>query len=283
MVIIDAQVHAYERDHPGRPWIRHLHGPPQVTSGDMVAAMDAVGVDGALLVSPYTLYGFDASYAVQAGAEFPDRFGLIAPMDSRREDVADEVAAWAATPGAVGVRLMMWGDVGRSADDAGVDRVFRAAAQQGLPLCVLGWGRLDVLDELARRHPNTQIVVDHLGLHQPFEPPVPSEPFADLAQLLSLGRNGNVAVKITGACTLSHEAFPFVDLRAPLERIFTTFGFDRCLWGTDWTRATGLVTYANGVDAFLAPDWLSDTERAVLMGGALTRIFNWSPSPSPTR
>ena len=31
---------------------------------DMVAAMDAVGVDGALLVSPYSMYGYDASYAL---------------------------------------------------------------------------------------------------------------------------------------------------------------------------------------------------------------------------
>jgi hypothetical protein len=26
MQIIDAQVHAYERNHPGRPWIGHLQG-----------------------------------------------------------------------------------------------------------------------------------------------------------------------------------------------------------------------------------------------------------------
>ena len=27
MPIIDAQVHAYERNHPGRPWAAVLHGP----------------------------------------------------------------------------------------------------------------------------------------------------------------------------------------------------------------------------------------------------------------
>ena len=63
--IIDAQVHAYERDHPGRPWAAVLHGPPEVTGDDMVAAMDEVGVDGALLVSPWTMYRFDASYAIE--------------------------------------------------------------------------------------------------------------------------------------------------------------------------------------------------------------------------
>jgi predicted TIM-barrel fold metal-dependent hydrolase len=65
MVTIDSQVHAYERNHPGRPWAGFLHGPAQVTGDDMVAAMDAVGVDGALLVSPYAMYRFDGSYALE--------------------------------------------------------------------------------------------------------------------------------------------------------------------------------------------------------------------------
>ena len=47
MPTIDVQVHAYERNRPGRPWVGVLRGPPQVTGDDMVAAMDAVGVDGA--------------------------------------------------------------------------------------------------------------------------------------------------------------------------------------------------------------------------------------------
>ena len=39
---IDVQVHAYERDHPGRPWAGFLQGPEQVTGDDMIAAMDNV-------------------------------------------------------------------------------------------------------------------------------------------------------------------------------------------------------------------------------------------------
>jgi len=64
MPTIDAQVHCYERNHPGRPWHAVLAGPPEVTGPDMVKAMDEVGVDGALLVSVYTMYRFDESYAV---------------------------------------------------------------------------------------------------------------------------------------------------------------------------------------------------------------------------
>jgi L-fuconolactonase len=107
MPTIDAQVHAYERNHPGRPWAAVLHGPPEVTGDDMVAAMDAVGVDGALLVSPFTMYRYDASYAVQVHARHPGRFGLIKPVDPSDPGVAETVSDWAATPGTVGIRIMM--------------------------------------------------------------------------------------------------------------------------------------------------------------------------------
>jgi predicted TIM-barrel fold metal-dependent hydrolase len=278
MAIIDAQVHAYERDHPGRPWAATLHGPPEVTGDDMVAAMDAAGVDGALLVSPWTMYRFDPGYAVEVGAAHPGRFGLVCPVDPRREDVGDVVEAWAATPGAVGVRLMLWGDVFDQVGEAAVSRVLAAAARHRLPLCVLCWGRVHLAAELAARHPETQLVIDHLGLHQPFEPPVPPDPFADLPAVLALSRLPNVAIKVTGAATLSHRPFPFEDLWEPLGRVFDAFGLDRCLWGTDWTRATALVSYPDAVAAFRETDRLSASDREALMGGTLTRIFGWAPA-----
>ena len=49
------------------------------------------------------------------------------------------------------------------------------------------------------------------------------------------------------------------------------------MWGTDWTRAVGLLTYEQGVEAFRVTDRLSDSDRALLMGQALQRIYNWPP------
>src|SRR2546428_324597 len=179
MVIIDAQVHAYERDHPGRPWAGVLTGPAEVTGDDMVAAMDAVGVDGAVLVSPFTMYGYDASYALEVHRQHPGRFGLVKPVD-------------------------------------------------------------------------------------------PSDP--------AVAEYANVAVKISGACTLSHEPFPYPDIWDPLARVFDAFGLHRCLWGTDWTRAVKVLTYQEGVEAFRVTDRLSDSDKAALMGESLTRVYNWAPS-----
>jgi len=278
MPTIDAQVHAYERNHSGRPWASVLAGPPEVTGDQMVAAMDAAGVDGAILVSPFTLYRYDAGYALAVHAAHPDRFALVKPVDPSDPAVAETVAEWRATPGAVGVRIMLNRDVSPDPADPGINRVLAAAARHALPVNLLAWGRLDQVRELAERNPDTQLVIDHLGLQQPFAPPPPAQPFAGLPQVLALAARPNIAIKISGACTLSHEPFPYPDIWDPLGRIFDAFGLDRCLWGTDWTRAVALLTYGQGVEAFRVTDRLSDSDRATLMGGALTRIYNWAPA-----
>ncbi len=273
---IDVQVHAYERNRPERPWNAFLQGPDEVTGDDMVAAMDAVGVDGALLISPFTLYGYDASYALEVYAKHPGKFGLIRPFDPQSEAIADEMAEWAATPGVVGARVMLAAQP-FEADHPGLNRILAAGAQASFPVNVMCSGKLPLLRELARRHPDTQVVVDHVGLAQPFEPPAPPEPFADLDNVLSLAECDNVAIKISGACTLSHQPFPYLDIWEPLSKIFDAFGFDRCMWGTDWTRAVRLLTYEQGVEAFRVTDRLSASERSTLMGGTLAKIYNWSP------
>lgn len=278
MLTIDAQVHAYESDRPERPWTAVLAGPPEVTGDDMVAAMDAVGVDGALLVSPYTMYRYDASYALEVYANHPGRFALIKPVDATDPGVAETIADWATTDGSVAIRVMMAYRDSVDADDPGINHVLQTAAKHGLPVNLLCWGVAEQAAKLAAANPDTQLVIDHLALKQPFEPPVPDEPFADLPKLLALAAYDNIVVKITGACTLSKTAYPFDDIWDPLARIFDAFGFERCLWGTDWTRAVNLITYEQGVEPFRMTDRLSDGDRALLMGESLARVYKWKPA-----
>ena len=141
--------------------------------------------------------------------------------------------------------------------DLGINRVLAAAARHSLPVNLLASGRLEQARELDARTPDTQVVVDYLGLQQPFVPLAPAEPFADLPSVLTLATQPNVAIKIAGACTLSHQPFPYWDIWDHLVHIFDAFGLDRCLWGTDWTRALSLLTYEHGVEVFRVTDPLS--------------------------
>ncbi|HEY1301346.1 MAG TPA: amidohydrolase family protein [Stellaceae bacterium] len=280
MPIYDSQVHAYESNHPGRPWAGTLVGPAEVNGDNMVGAMDAVGVDGAVLVSPFSMYRYDASYACDVYARHPTRFRLVKPVDPTDPAVADTIAQWAATPGAVGIRVFLRDEVSTDPADPALNRVLATAGRHSLPVNLACTGRLDQARQLAARNPDTQLVIDHLGLPQPQQPPAPAEPFADLPRVLALAAHPNIAVKISGACTLSHRPFPYPDIWDPLARIFDAFGFDRCLWGTDWTRAVKLLTYAQGVEAFKVSDRLSAGDRAKLMGDSLARIYSWSAAKS---
>src|SRR6201987_3865718 len=80
-VIIDAQVHAYAANTPERPWHSVPNWPAHVTGDEMVAAMDKVGVDGAIYISPFSMYQYDASYAVEVQKAHPDKFALVKPVN----------------------------------------------------------------------------------------------------------------------------------------------------------------------------------------------------------
>jgi L-fuconolactonase len=277
MPIIDSQVHAYEANTPKRPWDTVPNWPPHVTGDEMVAAMDKVGVDGAIFISSFSMYRYDASYAVEVVKAYPGRFGIIKPVDPDDQGVADVIAEWKKIPGTVGIRIMYRKEAKRAPDDPGFDRIAKAAVRYNFPVNVLCWGNLDAGMALFDRHPDTRFILDHLGIMQPHAPPAPPQPWADLPKVLELAKRRNVVIKVSGACTLSKEPYPYPDIWDPLARIFDAWGFDRCLWGTDWTRAFAVVNYENAVKPFVETKRLSEGERAMLMGGACAKAYNWSP------
>jgi L-fuconolactonase len=280
MMIIDSQVHCYEANTPKRPWASVPNWPAHVTGDEMVAAMDRMGVDGAIFISAFAMYRYDASYAVEVQKKHPGRFAIVKPVDPDNPAVADVIAEWKKQPGAVGIRIIVTKEPGRerATDDPGLDRILRAAVRYDLPVNFLCWGNIDQGMKLIDRHPDTRFILDHLGILQPRTPPAPPEPWADLPKVLDLAKRKNVVIKISGACTLSKEPYPYNDIWDPLQRIFDAWGLERCLWGTDWTRAYAVVNFEQAVKPFLETKRLSDSERATLMGGATAKAYGWKPT-----
>ena len=104
MAIIDSQVHVYEANTPKRPWHSVPNWPDHVTGDEMVAAMDKVGVDGAIFTSAFSMYRYDASYAVEVQRAHPGWFALVKPVDPD-DPAVDVIADWKKTPGTVGLRI----------------------------------------------------------------------------------------------------------------------------------------------------------------------------------
>ncbi len=263
MPTIDVQVHVYERNHPGRPWHAVLHGPSEVTGDQMVAAMDEVGVDGAILVSPYTQYHYDASYALEVRSKHPGRFAVVKPVDPTDPKVGETIADWKKTPGTVGIRIMMAAGPLVAPDDPGVNRVLAAAAQHALPVNVLSWGRVEQLGPPAARNPNTRIVVDHMGMLQPFELAETRRAAGRPAHAAGAGSARQCRGQDQRRWHARQAAVPSTRTSGTrCAASSSAFGIDRCMWGTDWTRAVAFLTYKEGVEAFRVTDRLTDSERA---------------------
>ena len=196
MLTLDAQVHAYERNHPGRPWGRH---PLRAGRGHRRSNGRGDGRrrgHGAILVSPFSMYRYDASYALEVYAAHSDRFRLVKPVDPTDPAVVETIADWARTKGTVGIRIFLRHNVSTDPADPAINRVLATAAQHALLVNIACTGRLNQAGQLAARNANTRLVIDHLGLSQPHEPPPPAYPFADLLKLLALAAHDNVAVKV---------------------------------------------------------------------------------------
>jgi predicted TIM-barrel fold metal-dependent hydrolase len=138
--------------------------------------------------------------------------GAAQCLDHADPAVADVIADWKKTPGTVGIRIILTKESKRAPDDPGLDRIMRAAVKNDFPVNVLFWGNVDAGTALIDRHPDARFIIDHMGIQQPSVPPAPPQPWTDLPKVVELAKRKNAVIKVTGACTLSKEPYPFPDI-----------------------------------------------------------------------
>ena len=155
--------------------------------------------------------------------------------------MADVITDWKKTPGTVGIRIIMTKESKRAPDDPGFDRILRAAVRNDFPVNILFWGNIDAGTALIDRHPDVRFIVDHLAILQPSVPPAPPQPWADLPKVLELAKRKNAVIKVTGACTLSREPYPFPDIWDP-SLACSTPGVSTTACGVPTGRACSLLS-----------------------------------------
>jgi hypothetical protein len=109
----------------------------------MVAAMDSVGVDGAIFISAFSMYQYDASYAVEVQRAHPGRFALVKPVEPIDPAVADVIADWKQTPGTVGIRIMMTKEPGGARATVASTGFCAPRVRHDFPVNMLCWGNVD--------------------------------------------------------------------------------------------------------------------------------------------
>ena len=78
-----------------------------------------------IFISAFSMYRYDASYAVEVQRAHPGRFAIVKPVDPDDPAVGDVIADWKQTPGAVGIRIRMTKEAKLDPNDLGLDRILR--------------------------------------------------------------------------------------------------------------------------------------------------------------
>lgn len=273
MLIVDAQVHIWGSGPPTNPAHRQV---VSYSKDELLAEMDAAGVQAAILHPP----GWDPNgnqVALDAAREHPDRLAILGhfPLDQPQSRAL--VDTWKQQPGMLGLRFALLQPHQRAWwTDGTMDWLWPAAERAGLPVALLAGEVLPLIGQVAERHPDLKLLIDHLGRVGPARD---DAAFANLPDLLALARFPNVAVKATGAPGYSSEGYPFRNIHPYLRQIFDAFGPDRMFWGTDITRMP--CSWRECVSLFTEElPWLTDQDKESVMGRAVCRWIDFKPAGS---
>src|SRR5215831_10030549 len=270
MLIVDAQIHLWNAGNPTSPWHRQV---PAYTKADALREMDAGGVDAALL-TPHTPWDPNANeLAIEAARQHPDRFAILGNFPLDKPERRALVDTWKLRPGMLGLRFVFpppeqstW------PTDGTIDWLWPAAERAGLPIALMATGFLPKVDEVAQRHPNLKLILDHLG--RPSGVTSPAERWTNLPEVLALAKYPNVAMKATGAPSYSDQSYPFRDMHDKLKQLYDAFGPTRWFWGTDITRMP--CSWRQCVTLFTEElPWLRGRDLELVMGRAVCDWLGW--------
>lgn len=201
--------------------------PPPALASDLIARMDAAGVERAVIVQP-SAYGTDNRATLDAVRAHPERLRAVAVIDGSESDAA-LVAMNAA--GTRGVRLNIISGGGPSAAtfEALISRIAERIAplqwhiQIYAPLATIA-ASASLLEKLP-----VDIVLDHMG--QPDAAAGLGQPGFDT--LLGLLRLAKFWVKLSGPYRTSPEPLGNANVVAIARKLAATCP-DRAVWGSDW-------------------------------------------------
>lgn len=266
MLIVDSQVHVWSNGESTGP-----HRRTPVTRDVLATEMAKAGVARAVLAPPIWDPGGNAYSLALAQAE-PERFAVMGLLEPGAEHPCQRLREWREQAGMLGVR-MLFNRKERIAPllDGRFAPVWTVAEELGLVVAVRVPGAVELVDDIARRHPALRIIIDHLGVPRGALGPVA---FDHLPELLGLATHPNVHVRADGMGDYALDPYPFRSLETTLRQVFDSFGPGRILWGSDFSRLHH--PYRQCVTHFSESlSWLSAADLELIMGGNICRLLDW--------
>jgi L-fuconolactonase len=270
-MIVDTHLHPLSPDSAAYPRVPAARFQGVNTADDIVAHLKHAGVDRALAVQFFGVYGDDNSYVADTVAAYPQTFAGVGCVDPLAPDAAEVLASWTAR-GVYGLRLFTprdRPDLIRWPDESAAYPLYDAAAALETPVCLsIQPAALECVGSLARRFPALTLVLDHLG-NVPLDDSAP-----ETQALLALGQEPNVYVKF---CT---QNFATVADRSRIPAFIRTlagpFGAARLMWGSNYPVNKGSESepYRDLLkQGFMAVSQFGDGAVEQILGGTATRVF----------
>lgn len=243
--LIDTHIHLYDTRRPeGVPWPpaddKVLYKPH--LSEEFSKLAKPAGVTGVVIVEASDRLE-DNRWVLNEVGDDPFYVALVGNIDPYRKDFGKQLNRLRKDKRFVGIRARNSGPIDYA--DPQVLANFRLLEKAGLSLDILANGKgvegVREVDVLAGKVPSLRIIVDHvLGFDIDGKPP--GQEWLDA--VASLAKHKNVSVKVSGLyqrCTQQPAPHDPDHYRTVLDPLWTNFGPDRLIYGSNWpcTKKSG--------------------------------------------
>jgi L-fuconolactonase len=237
--IIDSHVHLYDTKRLSYGW---LAGLPKInrthTLADFDAARGSVQVQALVFAEVAVdpgLHVEEAAFVQEMADADPRLAGMVAHAPVEKGAAVDaDLDALSKFSTLRGIRRLIQTEMAQDfCLEPGFLEGVRRVGRRGLvfDICVKHWGMVFAI-ELARRCPDVHFVLDHIG-----KPGIKyglREPW--WSQIRELAALPNVTVKVSGVITeADHATWTAEQVKPYVAHVIETFGFDRVMYGSDWT------------------------------------------------
>ncbi|WP_127473225.1 amidohydrolase family protein [Microbacterium sulfonylureivorans] len=233
--VVDTHQHLWMMSERAYDWIVPAYGPLYADFGpeDIADEADAVGISATVLVQAADTYE-DTFYMLSVAAREERVKGVVGwvPLDRPGEAEA-ALDLYAPSPYVKGVRALThtYEDPRWILRDDVAESI-SLLAPRGLALDYVATTaeHLELVPELAGRHPDLKIVIDHMA-----KPDIASgawEPWA--TQIRAAAALPNVFIKISGLNTASGAEWTAADWQPYVDHVLEVFTADRTMLGSDW-------------------------------------------------
>ena len=273
MQIVDAQIHLWATGLPSNK--AHIQE-TSFTAKQAITLMNEAGVHAAI-IHPPSWDPKSHELALAAVNDYPNRFAIMGTLPLNRAISEKEIPSWKNNV-VLGLRYTLLEEPHRSwIADGSLDWLWKIAEEEKIPISMLVTDSLVELQNIAERHPELRLTIDHLGGRGGNTKLKDNDAMEHIPNLLKLAKYPNVAVKATGAPGYSGEAYPYPIMQGYLEQIYDAFGPHRIFWGTDITKMP--CSWKDCITMFTEEArWLDENDRALVMGDAICAWWGWNRS-----